>query len=115
MSFRKPDGVAVITGASSGIGAAFAEQLASEGYPLLLVARRKDRLDQAAADLSARHGVKVETLVADLVDPEGLAGLEAHGLEEDAIAAHTAFMAKAGGGGLEIGGHSGTAYAGSFF
>ena len=77
MSFRKPDGVAVITGASSGIGAAFAEQLASEGYPLLLVARRKDRLDQAAADLSARHGVKVETLVADLVDPEGLAGLEA--------------------------------------
>ena len=77
MSCRKPDGVAVITGASSGIGAAFAEQLASEGYPLLLVARRKDRLDQAAADLSARHGVKVETLVADLVDPEGLAGLEA--------------------------------------
>lgn len=60
---------AVITGASSGIGSAFAEHLASEQRDLVLVARRRDRLDQLAARLRAEHGVKVDVIAADLSEP----------------------------------------------
>src|SRR3954452_23575270 len=64
----------VITGASSGIGAAFARKLASE-HALLLIARRGDRLSELASELKDRHGFDVETLVADLTVPEDLAGV----------------------------------------
>jgi uncharacterized protein len=61
---------ALITGASAGIGGALAEQLAAAGAHLILTARRTDRLERLAADLAARHGVKIEVLSSDLVRPE---------------------------------------------
>lgn len=59
-------GAALITGASSGIGAIYAERLALRGYDLLLVARDEQRLETAATRLRAEHAVQVEVLKADL-------------------------------------------------
>lgn len=60
---------AVITGASFGIGTAFAEHLAQKRHDLVLIARRRERLDQLAAVLRKHHGVKVEVIAADLSTP----------------------------------------------
>ncbi len=70
-------GTAVVTGASSGIGAAFAARLARRGHDLLLVARRADRLESLAAQLRAETGVGVETIAADLGTADDVARLEA--------------------------------------
>jgi uncharacterized protein len=59
---------ALVTGASSGIGAAIARELASRGYSLALVARREERLRSLAVDLTSEHGVAAETIACDLAD-----------------------------------------------
>jgi len=61
---------ALITGASSGIGKAFAEHFAKEGWDLVITARRKDRLDRLSEDLNKRCGTQAAVIVADLSDPE---------------------------------------------
>src|SRR3546814_21084425 len=76
--------VAVITGASSGIGVAYAERLAAEGYDLLLVARRADRLQDLAGRLAPTHGVSAETLVADLEEASDIAAPAARLVPEPA-------------------------------
>ena len=61
----------LITGASAGIGAVFAKQLAEQGHDLILSARRKEKLDELAQLLAQQYKVKVETLSADLANTEG--------------------------------------------
>lgn len=66
MTTHNEKGTALITGASSGIGAVYAERLARRGYNLLLVARDQQRLEKLAATLGADYGVQVEVVKADL-------------------------------------------------
>ncbi|MCF5707148.1 SDR family NAD(P)-dependent oxidoreductase [Pseudomonas syringae] len=73
----------LVTGASTGIGAVYAERFASRGHDLVLVARDKARLDSLAARLREEHGVAVEVLQADLTHNEDLAVLEKR-LSDDA-------------------------------
>src|SRR5690554_6289428 len=69
--------IALITGATSGLGAEFAGQLAAQGYRLILVARDRDRLDSKAAELTDRFQVTAEVLAADLVSEAGRSLVEA--------------------------------------
>ena len=69
--------LAVITGASAGMGAEFARQIAAQGYDLLLVARRADRLQQVADTITPIYNVRCETLACDLADENGAAQLDA--------------------------------------
>jgi short-subunit dehydrogenase len=69
-------GTALITGASSGIGAIYAERLAGAGYDLIIVARHADRLRSIAADLTTGSGRSIETIAADLSSSEDVAKIE---------------------------------------
>ena len=68
--------LALITGGSSGIGAAFAKELAAREYDLLLVARRRDRLEELSQSLEKSRGITAEILTADLTVDEDLAAVE---------------------------------------
>lgn len=97
----------LITGASSGIGAVYADRFAQRGHDLVLVARDKTRLDAIAARLRTAHGVAVDVLQADLTLPSDLAAVEAR-LREDSrigILINNAGMAQSGDFLLQ-GGHS---------
>lgn len=86
---------ALITGASGGIGAAFAEALAANGCDLVLIARSRDKLESLAGKLSAAHGRRVEVLVLDLSIPGAGArvrtAVEAWGLEIDLLINNAGF------------------------
>jgi uncharacterized protein len=76
MSVSNEHGTALITGASSGIGATYADRLARRGYDLILVARDRDRLEALAARLRSETGVGVQVLPADLTAKPDLVRIE---------------------------------------
>jgi short-subunit dehydrogenase len=75
-------GTALVTGASTGIGAVYADRLARRGHDLIVVARDQGRLERLAERLRAQTGVKVDVLRADLTDKADLAAVEQR-LESD--------------------------------
>ncbi len=88
-------GTALITGASAGIGRAFAEEYAARGFDVVLVARREERLRELAAEIAGRSGVTAHVLPADLADPavpdEILAWTTAQGIAIDALVNNAGF------------------------
>ncbi|TWB10088.1 hypothetical protein FBZ89_13625 [Nitrospirillum amazonense] len=73
----KSPSIALVTGASSGIGAVYADRVAGRGHDPVLVARRRDRLESLASEIRGRHGRKVEVFTADLTNETDLGRIEA--------------------------------------
>jgi uncharacterized protein len=74
--YQDTSGVALISGASSGIGAIYADRLANRGYDLVLVSRNRRRLEIVSDQIAYRTGRKIDVLAADLTDPADLATVE---------------------------------------
>ncbi|WP_343582880.1 SDR family oxidoreductase [Herbaspirillum sp.] len=85
MNKQANQGRALITGASTGIGATYADRLAARGYDLVLVARDAARLEKVAQEIKARHGVQVEILPADLINKDELLRVEQRLRSDDGI------------------------------
>ena len=83
------NGYALITGASAGIGAAFARELAARKVNLILTARRLERLQTLASELETAHSIKVEVIACDLADREAprhlVAEIEQRGIQIDML------------------------------
>src|ERR1700757_3191649 len=97
MSLPSPSktSAALVTGASAGIGAAIADELARRGHGVILVARRKSKLDELAAALAERHGVRTDTIPCDLGRPAARGKLpgqvEALGLDVEILVNNAGF------------------------
>jgi short-subunit dehydrogenase len=89
---------ALVTGASAGIGASFARLLAEEGYNLILVARRRDRLQKLADELASKYSNRYEVLEVDLTDPSAptriLSATNELGMPVDFLVNNAGFGAK---------------------
>ena len=87
--------LALITGASAGMGAAFAREYAARGWDVALVARRRDRLEAMAAELRARHGIEALVIPVDLSEPAAnqavLDEIAAQGRHVDALVNNAGF------------------------
>ena len=85
----------LVTGASSGIGAAIARELAARGHGVTLTARRKDRLDELASELVAQHSVRADTVACDLASAAArkrmVQTIERRGLEVDVLVNNAGF------------------------
>src|SRR5919202_4730791 len=97
MALPAPDegSTCLITGASAGIGAEFARQLAERGYGVFLVARREERLRELAEEIERDHGVRAEVAGVDLLDSDAVAGLpdriQERGLDVDVLVNNAGF------------------------
>ena len=90
-----PESTCLVTGASSGIGAEIARELARRGYGVTLVARREERLRELAAELERAHGIRAEIVAASVSDREGRSGLveeiEGRGLTVEVLVNNAGF------------------------
>ena len=91
----RPGSTALVTGASSGIGLAFAHELASRGCNVMVTARRRERLEELARSLTQTYGVQAEAIVEDLTEPDAadrlIAGLAAHNVSVDILVNNAGF------------------------
>lgn len=76
IDIEKSNGIALITGASSGIGEAFAIELAAMKHDITLVARQQNKLEKLAKDLMEKYDINVNIIIADLSTEQGIESIE---------------------------------------